>query len=136
MNITITGLDQLESIVEDLKTDLMSLDNYLSNEVDEDLRAIIAGNFEQIWATKGSAIGEDWNGRTLVDTGALRNSLTNPGELMVTVQNGLITFGSNVSYAPYVNAMYTFEGLTPEAVSQIDNLVYNFLIRRTRGNWS
>jgi phage gpG-like protein len=136
MDIEIKGLNNLMDLVSDLSQDLENLDLYLEQDFDDDMRGIISENYEQIWRTEGAAIGEDWDGHTLVKTGRLRNSLTNPGSLQVRVQGDLIIFGTNVPYAPYVNAMYTFEGLTPEAVGKMDDLVGDFLKQRTILNWS
>lgn len=135
MNITITGWRNVEQVFENIQDDLENLDAYLAGGVVDDLRDIVADNYQDVWSSKGAAINSNWNGNTLVKSGRLRNSLTNPNQLQVRQAGGLISFGTSVPYGKYVNAMYRFEGLTSEAIGQIDDLVEEFLDTRTKANW-
>ena len=135
MNITITGWRNVEQVFENIQDDLENLDAYLAGGVVDDLRDIVADNYQDVWSSKGAAINSNWNGNTLVKSGRLRNSLTNPNQLQVRQAGGLISFGTTIPYGKYVNAMYRFEGLTAEAIEQIDDLVEEFLDTRTKANW-
>ena len=134
MNITITGWRNVEQVFENIQDDLENLDAYLAGGVVDDLRDIVADNYQDVWSSKGAAINSNWNGNTLVKSGRLRNSLANPNKLQVRQAGGLISFGTSVPYGKYVNAMYRFEGLTAEAIEQIDDLVEEFLDTRTKAN--
>jgi len=81
-------------------------------------------------------IGEDWEGHDLVRTGNLRNSLTTASRIRVTRVGSLVFFGSDVSYAEYVNDDYTFIGLSDPAQQAINNVVTQWL--EVKGNlpWS
>lgn len=135
MDIKITGWRNVEQLFEDIQDDLQNLDAYLAAGVINDMRDIVADNYQDIWSSKGAAINSNWNGNTLVKSGRLRNSLTNPNQLVVRQTGGLISFGTSVPYGKYVNDMYRFEGLTADAVDQIDDLVEEFLDNRTKANW-
>lgn len=135
MDIDIKGMRSVIDIFQNMKEDLAALDTYLAGPVVSDLRGIVAENYQDIWSSKGAAISSDWNGNTLVKSGRLRSSLTNPSRLVVRQSGGLISFGTSVPYGKYVNNMYRFEGLTAEAVGQIDDLVEDFLDNRTQANW-
>jgi len=96
----------------------------------QDMRTALAANFQQIWASQGAAIGSDWKGNTLVKSGRLRASLTNTQNLVLQQVGDSILIGSSVSYAPYVNNMYKFYGITTSANNAIGTAVGEFW-RRT-----
>lgn len=135
MDISITGWRNVRQVFENIQDDLDNLDAYLAGPVINDLRDIVADNYQEIWSSKGAAINSNWNGNTLVKSGRLRNSLTNPNQLQVRQAGGLISFGTSVPYGKYVNGMYRFEGLTADAIDKIDDLVEKFLDTRTKANW-
>jgi phage gpG-like protein len=74
------------------------------------MRAMLAAGEEEVWGTRGSAIGFYWappleperktNPTLLVETGALRSSLTNPSAGLPPTEVEL-RFGSDVSYAHF-----------------------------------
>lgn len=137
MKIEIDGMDELLGMLDDLESDLTSLGMLPEEHTFVNLMTdLVANNFAEIWNSQGSAIGESWNGRTLVDTGNLRGSYKDPTALRVTVSNDTITFGSNVSYAPYVNDMYQFIGITQATAANSANIVDQWLRENGKLNWS
>ena len=97
----------------------------------------MADNFGDIWVTKGRAIGSDWNGKTLVQTGNLRDSLRNEMRLRVRrVGPNLLVFDSSVFYAQYVNSLYRFYGITDEAEGDMASAVGAVLRKKGKLNWS
>jgi len=104
---------QLDKIQEDL-------------QFKQDMRTALAANFQQIWASQGTAIGSDWRGHTLVKSGRLRGSLTNTQNLVLRQVGDSILIGSSVSYAPYVNNMYRFYGITTSTNNAIGSAVGRF----------
>ena len=92
------------------------------------IRDIVKQNFRDVWASKGAAIDQDWAGRTLVQTGNLRNSLTTD-RIEMRVINGVLTFESRVTYSKFVNDMYTYYGLTDKAQRQIQGESIGWLLK-------
>jgi phage gpG-like protein len=76
----------------------------------ERMRAMLAAGEEEVWGTRGSAIGFYWappaeperktNSAQLVETGALRNSLTNPSAGLSPSEVEL-RFGTDIPYAHF-----------------------------------
>jgi len=129
-------LSQFERVVEDLKHDVNLIqdftnDQYFRSQITE----IINKNFQDIWNTQGSSIGENWKGRTLVKTGNLRNSLTTP-RISVRVTNNVVYFNSPVPYASFVNEMYRFYGVSAETTEEIAELWGDVLRTQGRLNWT
>ena len=62
MNITITGWRNVEQVFENIQDDLENLDAYLAGGVVDDLRDIVADNYQDVWSSKGAAINSNWNG--------------------------------------------------------------------------
>ena len=129
---------ELIELVDDLEHDLNMVKDIADDDTFvEELRSIMADNFGDIWVTKGRAIGSDWNGRTLVQTGNLRDSLRNEMRLRVRrVGPNLLVFDSSVFYAQYVNQLYRFYGVTDEAEGDIASAVGAVLRQKGRLNWS
>ena len=118
----------LDNLVDALDHDTDLLAGLISDEIFLDrLTELVSENFERVFGTKGSNIGEDWNGRTLVKTGNLKLSLTSPSRLNVQVFGNQVTFSSTVYYAGYVNDLYVFYGVDNEFDRALSRLVTNFL---------
>ncbi len=136
MEFSISGMDSLIKMIEGLEEDLSAIANLPQEpEFVEMLTDVAVDNYIDIFESKGSAIGESWNGNTLVKTGALKRSLTNQSAINVVIQGDLITFGSNVSYAPYVNDMYSFVGITQSAADQGAEVVGKWLVENGKLRW-
>jgi len=135
--LSVTGINDVKEWVELAQRDLLLLANINDDAfyIDQ-LREIIAGNFQAVWSSDGSIIGENWDGNDLVRTGNLRNSLTSASRIRVTRVGSLVFFGSDVSYAEYVNDDYTFIGLSDPTQQAINNVVTQWL--EVKGNlpWS
>ena len=130
-------LTELNDVMQDLQHDMLLLEDMLDDPYFvQRAEEIISDNFQGIWASKGGDIGADWNGYDLVQTGNLRDSLTNTARLRVIQVGNVITFGSNVDYAPYVNDRYRFFGVTQYTALELSDLVGEFLRVRGRLNWS
>jgi phage gpG-like protein len=89
------------------------------------IEQVLAESFEDVWSSEGQAIGEDWNGRTLVQTGRLRDSLTSPVVLRI---NGGWRVETRVPYASFVEDRYRFMALTDEAAQRIAQYVAENLL--------
>ena len=129
---------ELVELVDDLEHDLNMVKDIADDDTFvEELRTIMADNFGDIWVTKGRAIGSDWNGKTLVQTGNLRDSLRNEMRLRVRrVGPNLLVFDSSVFYAQYVNSLYRFYGITDEAEGDMASAVGALLRKKGKLNWS
>ena len=129
---------ELVELVDDLEHDLNMVKDIADDDTFvEELRTIMADNFGDIWVTKGRAIGSDWNGRTLVQTGNLRDSLRNEMRLRVRrVGPNLLVFDSPVFYAQYVNSLYRFYGVTDEAEGDIASAVGAVLRQKGKLRWN
>jgi hypothetical protein len=129
---------ELVELVDDLEHDLNMVKDIADDDTFvEELRTIMADNFGDIWVTKGRAIGSDWNGKTLVQTGNLRDSLRNEMRLRVRrVGPNLLVFDSSVFYAQYVNSLYRFYGITDEAEGDMASAVGAVLRKKGKLNWS
>ncbi len=137
MGFEVKGMDQLLQMLDDLESDLNSLGMLAEEPSFVQMATDLVGqNMDEVWASKGSAINESWNGNTLVKTGNLRNSWRNPNSLRVSVQGNIITFGSNVSYSPYVNNTYTFIGVTNRTQNEAAGLVDKWLQQNGKLNWN
>lgn len=124
-------------MIEALEHDIMLVEQAFKNpEFVASLKQIIGDNFTIIWATEGSAIGEDWNGNTLVRTGNLRDSLRRPDRLQVRLQGTTISFGSDASYAAFVNALYRFMGFVSGTEDRIVELLNEYVRINGKLNWS
>ena len=119
---------EIQDLVSALEHDGALLQNLIQDDVFLDrLTELVSENFERVFGSKGSNIGEDWNGRTLVKTGNLKLSLTSPNRLNVQVAGNAVTFSSTVYYAGYVNDLYVFYGVDNEFDRALSRLVTNFL---------
>ena len=119
---------EIQDLVSALEHDGTLLQNLIQDDVFLDrLTELVSENFDRVFATKGSNIGEDWNGNTLVKTGNLKLSLTSPNRLNVQVFGNAVTFSSTVYYAGYVNDLYVFYGTDNEFDRALSLLVTNFL---------
>jgi hypothetical protein len=129
---------ELVELVDDLEHDLNMVKDIADDDTFvEELRTIMADNFGDIWVTKGRAIGSDWNGKTLVQTGNLRDSLRNEMRLRVRrVGPNLLVFDSSVFYSQYVNSLYRFYGITDEAEGDMASAVGAVLRKKGKLNWS
>lgn len=136
--LSIDGLDELQDIIQKVMIDVHTLEDILEEpEFLNELRDIVAENFEEIFASEGSSIDEDWDGHSLVDTGRLKASLVNPGELRIQVYTDAIVFGSDVPYSGYVNDRYRWAGIETEKVSEIGDLINRWLREYGEyGGWS
>lgn len=72
-------------------------------------RQAVKENFEEIWATKGAAIGADWQGNDLVRTGRLYSIMTDPA--LATWDDGVLNIPLPPQYVA-LNEKYRFFGLT------------------------
>ena len=118
----------IQDLVSALEHDARLLQNLIQDDVFLDrLTELVSENFERVFGSQGSNIGEDWNGRTLVKTGNLKLSLTSPNRLNVQVFGNAVTFSSTVYYAGYVNDLYVFYGVDNEFDRALSRLVTNFL---------
>ncbi len=136
MKIEIEGMDELLGLLDDLDSDLTSLGMLPEEHTFVNLMTdIVADNFSEVWNSQGAAIGESWNGRTLVDSGNLRGAYSSPTRLVVSVQGDTITFGSNVPYAPYVNDLYQFVGVTQGTAADFGNAVDQWLRQNGKLQW-
>ena len=118
----------IQDLVSALEHDARLLQNLIQDDVFLDrLTELVSENFERVFGSKGSNIGEDWNGNTLVKTGNLKLSLTSPNRLNVQVFGNAVTFSSTVYYAGYVNDLYVFYGVDNEFDRALSRLVTNFL---------
>tara|TARA_R100001198_G_C5239095_1_gene216451 strand:+ start:1907 stop:2320 length:414 start_codon:yes stop_codon:yes gene_type:complete len=137
MKFQIEGMDELLGLLDDLESDLTSLGMLPEEHTFVNLMTdVVAENFSEVWDSQGAAIGEFWNGRTLVKSGNLRGSYSSPTRLRVSVQGDTITFGSNVSYAPYVNDMYTFQGITQSTSGKVSGIVDKWLQENAKLQWN
>ena len=117
------------SLTSRLKHDTLLVKRAMSDQQFIDhLQDIIKQNFKDVWDSQGAAIDSDWAGRTLVDTGNLKSSLTT-NRIQVRVVNGVVLFESNVSYSRFVNDLYTFYGLTNKAQRQIKGESIGWLLK-------
>ena len=136
MSIEVEGIDDLLKMLDDLESDLTSLGMLPEEQSFVNLATdLVAKNFQEIWASDGAAIGENWGGNSLVGSGRLRNSFTNPTALRVSVQGNTITFGSNVPYASYVNNTYEFIGITQASAQGGSEIVDQWLRENAKLNW-
>lgn len=130
-------VSDFKDVIRDLTSDMGGLQQYLrSTGFETELRELVGQNFEVVWSSKGAVIGENWDGNTLVDTGNLRDSLTTPGRLNVTQVGDRLVFSSDASYAPYVNARFSFYGLSPQTESAIVELINRWLKTYGQLRWS
>ena len=119
---------EMQDLVSALEHDGALLQNLIQDDVFLDrLTELVSENFERVFGSQGSNIGEDWNGRTLVKTGNLKLSLTSPNRLNVQVFGNAVTFSSTVYYAGYVNDLYVFYGVDNEFDRALSRLITNFL---------
>lgn len=132
----ISGLDQLDQLVMDLDHDIemligMASDTRFQELVSED----IADNFSDVWGSRGGSIDSDWNGHDLVETGNLRDSLTNANRLVVSVIGDSIVFSSSIDYASYVNDEYPFMEISGATVDQINRSISSYLVYYGKLSW-
>jgi hypothetical protein len=101
----------------------------LSAEEQAAIKDVIKGNFSSVWATEGASIGADWDGHSLVKSGALKQDMTSGRG--ITITNNLITIKSTKPYASYVNKRYRFMALSSRSLKAIASIYgRNSLIQR------
>lgn len=134
LKVTVTGLGGL---LEDLRHDSSILVGLASNQAFiDDLRDIVANNFDRVFDTRGSNIGSNWNGNDLVRSGELKLSVTSPGRLDVQLVGNAVVFSSTVNYSKHVNNRYEFFGIDDTFNRELGNLVSNYLQDSSKLNWS
>jgi hypothetical protein len=109
LKLTIQG-----SGIQDL---INKLSSPLTSQEKAKIQDIVKGNFSDVWATDGASIGADWNGRDLVESGALKASLTSGTPATFNATGFNIT--SNRNYASFVNNRYRFMTLSSTSLKQI-----------------
>lgn len=121
---------------EDLQHDIALLEG-LSQDDDfmRSLEELVAQNFDRVFDTEGSNIGEDWGGNDLVDTGRLKVSLTSVGEMNIQVVGDSIVFSSNVPYSSFVNDNFRFYGVDESFDEELTQLVTEYLQRKGELDW-
>lgn len=122
-----------------LPDDITSDANLLVNIVNDAqfrlvVQDIIGENFEIIWTSKGAAIDSDWNGHDLVQSGRLRDAMTNNPSFRIV--GNTIVFNTDVPYGVFVNNLYRYMGITNAAKSKLTNAVIDYLDRNGAANWS
>lgn len=86
------------------------LESFLDERMSE-LNAYVNEHGERIWATQGANIGADWQGNTLVDTGALRDSMSS---VQLMRMGDTLVWASDLDYAEYVDERYEIYGVDEE----------------------
>ena len=127
---------QLEGMVSDLRHDTILLEKMVTG--DSFLRAlelIVIENFDRVFDTEGSNIGENWDGNSLVDSGRLKVSLTSVGEIGIQVSGDTIIFSSDVPYSSDVNNKYSFYGVDSEFNEELSALVTEYLNDKGKIDW-
>jgi hypothetical protein len=94
---------------------------------EEEIKAILAQNFREVWSTEGASINVSWDGNTLVQSGRLRDSMQSVSSMQVSAE--AITVNPRVDYASYVQALYPFMELS-ESTKRLIFSVYIEQIRR------
>ena len=126
---------EFREVVADLQHDVDLLKDLEEDRVFiEAVREAIKDNFREVWSTQGTAIGEDWSGRTLVKTGNLRSSLTTD-RLKITITRQALIFSSDASYGRYVNELYRWAGISPRTQNKINDAVGEVLRRKGKLTW-
>jgi hypothetical protein len=134
--ISFSGIESLTANINKVVSDIASLDSILSDpKFISDLRVVIAENYDDIWDSQGAAIGEDWNGRDLIQTGRLKASLTVPGQIDIQIFGDSIVFGTTVPYATDVSQGITFAGITNETPNAISELIAKYLNENGQADW-
>ena len=102
-----------------LKDMIDALEFGLSGDERLEIEDAVVDNFEEVWASKGVSInGRRWrDGVDLIDTGALRDSLTYNIRLRIDRYGILITTYS--PYAQYVDNKYPFMDLSANTMERI-----------------
>jgi hypothetical protein len=119
-----------------LEEDLITLSKMIDDpSFINSLKLLVASNFDRVWASEGSNINQDWNGRTLVKSGRLKLSLTTPGSLNLTIIGDQVLIQSSVNYARYVNDRYVFYGVDETFDQELTMLVQNYLSQRGKLKW-
>ena len=82
---------------------------------------VMGENFREIWETQGAAIGADWQGMDLLDSGQLFRTMASG----VTVEAVLPVMISVRAPSPYgfVNMKYPFLGITETTRERLSNLL-------------
>jgi hypothetical protein len=123
-------------VFQDLEEDLDLLTKILQDSAFiEDLRELVASNFDRVWGSEGANIGSDWDGNTLVRTGRLKLSLTAPGLLNLQIIGDTVLINSSVSYARFVNDRYVFYGVDNTFDAELTRLIEDYLSQRGKLTW-
>jgi hypothetical protein len=96
-----------------------SLDTFIEENF-EILQSMVQENNLRIFNSQGASIEGDWQGNTLVNTGALRDSLASTQ--IVVDPDGTIRWASDLDYAVHVDAKYTIYGTDEETLTLISEL--------------
>lgn len=92
-----------------------ALETYLT-EGRSDLQTMVNENNERVWATQGTNIGGNWEGNTLVATGALKGSLVNASLMIV---GDSIVWSSDLDYAEFVDQKFKIYGADDKLLMDI-----------------
>lgn len=126
-----TNSSEAKNLIARLQNKLTAINNIQSDiQFKSDVSEAIADGFQQIWSTRGSAIGADWDGHDLVRTGRLRNSLINPSRLDMRVIGNTLIISGGTPYASYVNDSFRFLGITNTTNNMITDAISSY-IRKT-----
>ena len=98
-----------------------------SPELSTYITELVRENFRDIWDSEGDAIGEDWNGLTLVRSGNLRASWEEASVLPIP---GGYRITTPVPYSSFVNDRYTFVALTEQTADELAEFVASNLLER------
>jgi hypothetical protein len=115
-----TGEDIFGELARRLSADLTPMEK-------EEIKDEVIDNFQEVWGTRGRVLnGRTWaNNVRLVDTGALRSSLTSGQG--VRVQNNRLTITSNVPYASFVDRRYNFMDLSAGSLERIAEVYTRYM---------
>jgi hypothetical protein len=108
-----------------------SLEIYLDAQT-ETLEAYVNENNQRIWATKGSNIGANWQGKELVNSGALRASMTSVQLVRV---GETLYWSSDLDYAQYVDEKFTIYGADEVLLDRITSGYREFIVNGWNSIW-
>jgi len=129
-------LSSLQDVARRLKHDVELIQDLEQNDYFREVcKNIIKKNFREVWSSQGASINEDWNERTLVKTGNLRDSLTT-NRINITITKNTLIFNSTVPYASFVNDLYKFYGLSAATENDLSSAVGEVLRRQGKLNWT
>jgi hypothetical protein len=93
------------------------------------INEILAEQGQRTWDTKGGEIGANWGPYDLVDTGELRESMTNPNRIKVKGFGTTFSVESDVDYAVYVNERWgRIYGMSQTTKDQIEEAIRKYVL--------